>query len=122
MLDHLEVEVRDLAASRRFYSAALAPLGYAVKVEGPSLGFGDERAKDFWIKSGTPAGRPLHYAFNCPSQEHVRAAYEASLRGGGTGDRIPALLPHIHPHYFAGFVFDPDGNLVEFVTHAPESA
>jgi catechol 2,3-dioxygenase-like lactoylglutathione lyase family enzyme len=120
MLDHLEVEVSDLGASRRFYGAALAPLGYALKVEGKSLGFGDARAKDFWIKLGVPANRPLHYAFNCSSREQVRAGHAAAIQGGGRVDRAPALLPAIHPNYYAGFVFDPDGNSIEFVSHTPE--
>jgi catechol 2,3-dioxygenase-like lactoylglutathione lyase family enzyme len=119
MLDHLEVEVSDLAASRRFYAAALAPLGYQLKVEGASLGFGDARAKDFWIKAGTAAKPPLHYAFNCSRRLEVEAAYAAALDGGGRADRSPSLLPQIHSHYFAGFVFDPDGNKIEFVCHTP---
>lgn len=119
MLDHLEVEVNDIGASRRFYAAALEPLGYALKVEGPSLGFGDDHAKDFWIRPGTASERPLHYAFNCASRPQVEACHRAALRGGGRDDRGPQLLPHIHPHYFAAFVFDPDGNKIEFVCHAP---
>ena len=120
MLDHVEVEVSDLGASRRFYAAALAPLGYALKVEGKSLGFGDARAKDFWIKPGAPSNRPLHYAFNCSSRQQVHASHGAAIEGGGRADRAPALLPAIHPNYYAGFVFDPDGNSVEFVCHAVE--
>ena len=33
MLDHLGLGVGDLAASRAFYEAALAPLGYGVVME-----------------------------------------------------------------------------------------
>ncbi len=120
MLDHIEIEVGDLTASRRFYSAALKPLGYELKVEGRALGFGDARAKDFWIAAGSPSERPLHYAFNCPSQAHVQAAHAAALAGGGRNNREPRLQPEIHSHYFAGYVFDPDGNNIEFVTHNPK--
>jgi hypothetical protein len=35
-------------------------------------------------------------------------------------DRAPALAPHIHPDYYAGYLRDPDGRLVEFVCHAAE--
>ena len=120
MLDHIEIEVGDLTASRRFYSAALKPLGYELKVEGRALCFGDARAKDFWIAAGSPSERPLHYAFNCPSQAHVQAAHAAALAGGGRNNREPRLQPEIHSHYFAGYVFDPDGNNIEFVTHNPK--
>ena len=33
MFDHFGVKVKDLASSKRFYSAALAPLGYTVQYE-----------------------------------------------------------------------------------------
>ena len=34
MIDHIGLAVSDIAASRRFYEAALAPLGYAVIRDG----------------------------------------------------------------------------------------
>lgn len=33
MIDHLGISVSDIVASRRFYEAALAPLGYRVMGE-----------------------------------------------------------------------------------------
>ena len=45
MLDHVSIGVRDIAAARRFYDAALAPLGYRCLSEAPdSLGFGPQLA------------------------------------------------------------------------------
>ena len=35
MIDHVSLKVRDLAASKKFYAAALAPLGYVVMMEYP---------------------------------------------------------------------------------------
>ena len=31
----------------------------------------------------------------------------------------PELRAHYHPDYYGAFVFDPDGNNVEAVCHAP---
>ncbi len=43
MLDHVSIGVRDLAAARRFYDAALRPLGYSCLSAGEaSLGYGGE--------------------------------------------------------------------------------
>ena len=36
MFDHIGFRVRDVEASRKFYLAALAPLGVGVAMEGPS--------------------------------------------------------------------------------------
>lgn len=56
-----------------------------------------------------------------------RSARRGTQRGGAVDadalerdDGAPALLTRIHPHYFSGFVRDPDGHNVEFVCHAPE--
>lgn len=55
MLDHVSIGVRDIAATRRFYDAALAPLDYACLSDGAdSLGYGSGSAA-FWIsKSQRP--------------------------------------------------------------------
>ena len=45
MFDHIQIKVKDLKASKRFYTAALAPLGFSVQYEGDGvLGFGPKGA------------------------------------------------------------------------------
>lgn len=118
MIDHVELQVADTDASLRFFTAALAPLGYALHVQGASNGFGTGmEALDFWFKPGGPSEPRPHVAFNCSDRGTVDAAYAAALAGGGRDNRAPALLEHIHPTYYAGFVFDPDGHNIEFVCH-----
>lgn len=123
MIDHLELLVADLPRSAAFFRAALAPLGYALRVEGNPTGFGapagsSEVSLDFWIKGGGPSTPRPHFAFTCASRALVEAAYRAALEAGGTDNGAPRLLPHLHPHYYAGFVRDPDGHNVELVCHA----
>ena len=49
MIDHVELFVTDQAVATRFFAGALAPLGYALHVEGASNGFGTAPAAlDFW--------------------------------------------------------------------------
>ena len=53
MLDHLALGVADLAASRAFYEAALAPLGYGVVMEfDDRVAFGPTARPIFWLVSG----------------------------------------------------------------------
>ena len=43
MIDHVSLGVRDIAMTKRFYDAALEPLGYRCLSEGDgSLGYGAE--------------------------------------------------------------------------------
>jgi catechol 2,3-dioxygenase-like lactoylglutathione lyase family enzyme len=57
MLDHISVRVADYDRSKKFYEAALAPLGYTLAMEVASgAGFGREFIPDFWVKQGEPRG------------------------------------------------------------------
>jgi catechol 2,3-dioxygenase-like lactoylglutathione lyase family enzyme len=123
MIDHLELLVTDPKQSAAFYAGALKPLGYALRVEGPALGFGaTDDALDFWLKPGGPSKPLPHFAFHCVSRALVDRCYRAAVENGGKEDRAPALMPRVHPNYYAGFVFDRDGHLVEFVCHAGDGA
>jgi catechol 2,3-dioxygenase-like lactoylglutathione lyase family enzyme len=66
MLDHVGLNVRDYAASRRFYERALEPLGYAVVTafdEWKAAGFGRGGKPSFWISEREPFGAGTHVAF-----------------------------------------------------------
>jgi catechol 2,3-dioxygenase-like lactoylglutathione lyase family enzyme len=118
MLDHLELAVADLERSAAFYRTALSPLGYGLLVSSETRGFGVAMdALDFWLRKA-PVSRPQpHFAFHCATRELVDSAHRAALIAGGTNNGDPQLLSRIHPHYYAGFVLDPDGHNVEFVCH-----
>ncbi|MGV1015433.1 MAG: VOC family protein [Methyloceanibacter sp.] len=136
MIDHLGIDVSDIARSTEFYLKALAPLGYGIVMEvgaaetghGASVGFGvpGGRPEDFqsgkpsfWIGAGKPPSAPVHVAFLAPSRASVEAFYRAALAAGGKDNGAPGLRPHYHANYYAAFVLDPDGNNIEAVCHAP---
>ena len=120
MIDHLNIGVADLAASRTFYERALAPLGYSPLMEAPyGVGFGKDGKPDFWISNRPPSGR-LHIAIASPDRAGVDAFHREALAAGGRDNGAPGLRPQYHPSYYGGFVLDPDGNNVEAVTHRPE--
>ncbi len=121
MLDHLGLTVSDLARSKAFYAAALAPLGYSLVMEfGDHAGFGVAPKPDFWLAPGAPVQPPIHVAFRARTRAEVDAFHRAALRAGGRNNGDPGLRPHYHPTYYGAFVLDPDGNNVEAVCHAAQ--
>ncbi|RYH07459.1 VOC family protein [Tropicimonas sp. IMCC6043] len=130
MIDHIGVPVSDIAASRAFYAAALAPLGIEPLMEvtnemtgghGAHVGFGLAGKPSFWIGDGRAPGGPVHVAFAAANRALVDAFYEAAMAAGGRDNGGPGLRPEYHPDYYGAFVLDPDGNNIEVVCHAPVS-
>lgn len=127
MIDHTGLVVSDFERSKRFYSEALTPIGYAKLAEFPAsitghtdvAGFGEPPKPDFWISRGTPNQPPIHIAFRVGSRALVEAFYQAALAAGGRDNGAPGLRPHYHPHYYGAFVLDPDGHNIEAVCHEP---
>lgn len=120
MIDHIGIRVSDYERSKRFYTLALAPLGYSLMMEGASgAGFHREAIPDFWIKAGPPT-LPVHVAFSSPDRATVDAFHRAALAAGAADNGPPGLRPHYHPSYYGAFVLDPDGYNIEAVCHRPE--
>lgn len=124
MIDHFGIPVTNITPSRRFYEAALAPLGYRVhRVETNTLGntavlMGAEEI-DFVIADGEPVSDGVHLAFRAATREQVDAFHKAALAEGGRDNGAPGIREQYHPHYYAAFVFDPDGMNIEVVCHQP---
>ena len=84
MIDHLSIGVRDIAKAKRFYDAALKPLGYSCLDATESLlGYG-RQVIAFWIgatEHPVPADDKsgLHVCFTAPNRESVDAFHEAAL-------------------------------------------
>jgi catechol 2,3-dioxygenase-like lactoylglutathione lyase family enzyme len=120
MLDHVVLNVKNVAASRAFYLKALAPLGYQVIMEFPEgVGFGDAGKPEFWIGLRQPVHTQVHIAFGCGERKMVDAFYEAAIAAGGKDNGPPGLRTQYHPDYYGAFVLDPDGNNIEAVCHLP---
>jgi catechol 2,3-dioxygenase-like lactoylglutathione lyase family enzyme len=118
MFDHVSIGVRDIAKAKTFYDAAMKPLGFScLSADDSSLGYGMEGV-GFWIIS---AERPvpddpksgLHFCFAAPSQDSVRAFHTAALKHGGRDNGKPGVRKDYGPHYYAAFVFDPEGYRLE---------
>ena len=120
LIDHLQLVVRDLAASRRFYEAVLQALQVPLGGEGPDFFWADElfvSTADSVAAQGQMTGRH-HLAFQARDRAMVDAFYRAALDHGGRDNGAPGERPY-HPGYYAAFVIDPDGNNIEAVFHGP---
>ncbi|MGW8380802.1 VOC family protein [Streptomyces sp. ODS28] len=120
MLDHIALQVRDVAANAAFYETVLAPLGGGrTKEFGEFVSFGTEGGHTFWIIPATGEGAPreAHIAFAAPDRAAVDAFHAAAVDAGYESLHAPAVHPEYHAHYYGAFVRDPDGNNVEAVCH-----
>ena len=118
LIDHLQLVVKDLAASRRFYEAVLDAIGVPIGGEGETYFWADElfvSSADSEAALGRLTGRH-HLAFQARDRAAVEAFHKAGLEAGGTDNGAPGERPY-HPGYYAAFLLDPDGNNIEAVFH-----
>ena len=120
LIDHLQLVVRDLKASRRFYEAVMPVLGIPLGGEAQDYFWYDElfvSTQDSSSAQGKATGRH-HFAFQAKDRKTVDAFHKAALAAGGRDNGPPGERPY-HPGYYACFVLDPDGNNIEAVHHGP---
>ena len=118
-IDHVNLPVGNLAASRAFYLASLSPLGFDLVYESSeSLGFGRGDGGDddepIALRAGDPPSRGSHIAFSAGSSDEVDAFHAAALAAGGRDNGPPGERPY-GTRYYAAFVIDPDGHNIEAV-------
>jgi len=123
VIDHVSIGVSDLARSRAFYRAALAPLGFEEigqwSEDSEELAFGPDGLDDFAISSTYPVNGGGHVAFAADSREQVDGFHATALAAGGTDNGAPGVRPEYSSGYYGAFVLDPDGYNVEAVFHEP---
>lgn len=120
LIDHIQLVVKDLPASRRFYEALFATLEIPLGGATDSYFWIDElfvSTADSEAAQGQLTGRH-HIAFQARDQAMVEAFHRAGLEAGGKSHGAPGERPY-HPGYFAAFLLDPDGNNIEAVYHGP---
>jgi catechol 2,3-dioxygenase-like lactoylglutathione lyase family enzyme len=120
MFDHMGFNVDDLARSKAFYVAALAPLDMSLMREGEGFAVIGGPSGRLWIGALGPAATPIHFAFRAENRKAVEAFHAAAIAAGGRDNGGPGLRPNYRPDYYAAFVYDPDGHNVEAVTYSPE--
>jgi catechol 2,3-dioxygenase-like lactoylglutathione lyase family enzyme len=118
LIDHIQLVVRDLQASRDFYTAVFEVLQIPIAGSGDDYFWADElfiSTADSEAAQGQLTGRH-HLAFQAQDEAMVQAFHRAALAHGGRDNGAPGERPY-HPGYYAAFVLDPDGNNIEAVYH-----
>ncbi|MEM7060152.1 MAG: VOC family protein [Pseudomonadota bacterium] len=130
MIAYVTVGSDDIASAKRFYSAFLPVLGYQLE-EGPEgLSYalpapGDSPVlPDFYVKppfDGRPAsgGNGSMVAFEARNQRQVRDLHSAALAAGGSDDGQPGFREAYGPHFYVGYLRDPQGNKIALFSSDP---
>ena len=120
LIDHIQLVVRDLPASRRFYAAVFEVLQIPMAGEGADYFWADElfvSTPESEAAQGELTGRH-HIAFQARDRAMVDAFHRAALANGGKDNGAPGERSY-HPGYYGAFALDPDGNNIEAVYHGP---
>ena len=132
MIAYVTVGADDIARAKRFYSAFLPALGYVLKEgpEGLSFALPQEPGQspvppDFYVKptfDGRPAtaGNGSMVAFEVRNQRKVRELHAAALLAGGSDDGRPGFRDAYGPHFYVGYVRDPQGNKIALFSNDPD--
>ena len=122
MFDHIGFAVSDLAKTRAFYEAALAPLGLVLQRDSPGvIAFGRSGRPQLWFGAKEGAQTGVHIALRATTRAQVDAFHAAALAAGGQDNGAPGLRPQYTPPYYGAFVLDPDGHNLEAVCRAAET-
>ena len=120
LIDHIQLVVKDLTASRKLYEAIFDVLGIPLGGEADDYFWFDElfvSTADSVAAQGKLTGRH-HLAFQAKDRATVDAFHREALANGGKDNGAPGERPY-HPGYYAAFALDPDGNNIEAVFHGP---
>ena len=128
MIAHIGLIVSDIEHSKKFYRAALQPIGYQMIREygvtptrpAASAGFGEPPRTDLWLYQGDPGRVTAHIAFQVNKRALVDAFYAAALAAGGKDNGKPGPRPQYSANYYGAFVLDPDGYNIEAVCREVE--
>ena len=128
MIAHIGIIVSEIERSKKFYTAALKPIGYRMIREygvtptrpAASAGFGEPPRADLWIYQGDPGRVTTHIALQVNKRALVDGFYAAAMAAGGKDNGRPGLRPQYSANYYGAFVLDPDGYNVEAVCREAE--
>ena len=114
IFDHVQIGVRDRAASKAFYETVLAPLEIPVVWEVADY----TQLANLALADREPTER-LHIAFSARSRDEVEAFHRAGVEGGYEDNGPPGVREEysseVGGRYYAAYLLDPDGNNVEAV-------
>ena len=131
MIDHIGINVPDLASTKTYYDALMPLLGFEPFVVGDDQfsyrPAGGKPGTYFFfyptLEAGTYSRHRIglqHLAFYVRSRDVVRAAHDKAIELGSEIIYAPQAFPQYHASYYATFWYDPNGFMIEAVCHKPE--
>jgi len=124
MIAYVTVGADDIARAKRFYAALLPALGYGFKESSEGLSYAlpvpagqPATLPDFYVKppfdgQRASAGNGAMTAFEARSQKQVRDLHAAALVAGGFDEGQPGFRAAYGPHFYVGYLRDPQGNKI----------
>ena len=132
MIAYVTVGADDMVGARRFYTAFLPALGYALD-EGPEgLSFAlpvapgqSPLSPDFYVKPTfdrlpASAGNGAMVAFEAQSQRQVRDLHAAAMANGGRDEGAPGFRAAYGARFYVGYLRDPQGNKIALFSSNPD--
>ncbi len=120
IFNHVQIKVKDLKVSRKFYDVIMDILGYEIVLDIPGIviGYGTSVHDMFEIRQAdktAPLTQSVHISFNATDKGKVDTFYHTALENGSMCNGKPGLRPEYEEGYYAAFIFDPDGHNIEAV-------
>jgi catechol 2,3-dioxygenase-like lactoylglutathione lyase family enzyme len=117
-VDHVWIRVRDLAASKRFYTTIAPYAGLELSVDEPNHVQLEGADHSFsLIDDERGFTEHVHIAFPAQDDATVHSFHAAALAAGYQNNGGPGERAVYHAGYYGAFVLDPDGHNVEVVNH-----
>jgi catechol 2,3-dioxygenase-like lactoylglutathione lyase family enzyme len=115
-VDHLWIRVADVEAAKRFYETVAPHAGFRLRRDTPDRAQFAGESGSFSVVSGPPTEH-VHMAFPASDNATVDAFHRVATEAGYRDNGPPGERAVYHPGYYGAFVLDPDGNIVEVVSH-----
>lgn len=124
MIAYITIGVNDISRAEDFYTAFLPALGYQLErkpdgiacalppVPGQTAGPPELYVKSPFDGGAASAGNGTMLAFQASSREQVRALHAAALAAGGSDEGQPGFRDAYGPHFYVGYLRDPQGNKI----------
>jgi catechol 2,3-dioxygenase-like lactoylglutathione lyase family enzyme len=115
-IDHLWIRVADVAAAKRFYEVIAPHAGLRLGTDTPERAQFRGASASFSLIAGPPTEH-VHMAFPADADATVDAFHRAATEAGYRDHGPPGERPEYHAGYYAAYVLDPDGHVIEVVNH-----
>lgn len=124
LLDHIDLRVRDLPASRPLYDALLSAMGFRPHNDDGCVGYHVPDAVNdegfIWLqqdRSHAPNGTRI--AFRANSRSDVDRLADAARAAGARAFEPPHVCAEYSDNYYASFFEDASGNKLEICCRRP---